>query len=36
MFVYFHQISFTMKDNKIDGYNKNKTMTKFERNNYTH
>ena len=31
MFVYFHQISFTMKDNKINGYNKDKTMTKLER-----
>ena len=32
LFVYFHQISFTGKDNQINGYNKNKTMTKFERN----
>ena len=29
MFAYFHQISFTMKDNKRNGYNKNKTMTKI-------
>ena len=36
LFVYFHQISFTLKDNKINGYNRNKTMKKFERKNYTH
>ena len=30
-FVYFHQILFTIKANKINGYNKDKTMTKFER-----
>ena len=34
--VYFHQISFTMKDNKINGCNRNKTMKKFERKNCTH
>ena len=29
LFVYFNQISFTMKDNQINGYNKNKTRTKI-------
>ena len=28
LFVYFHQISFTMNNNKINGYNRNKTMKK--------
>ena len=35
-FVYFHQISFTMNNNKINGYNRNKTMKKIERKNYTY
>ena len=32
LFVYFHLIPFTIKDNKINGYNKNKTMTKLKKN----
>ena len=27
LFIYFQQISFTIKDNKRNGYNNNKTMT---------
>ena len=38
LFVYFHQLSVTMNNNKVEGSNRNKTMkkTKIERKNYTH